>query len=50
MIAGTTPKVQCRYCWEKVYPGNVARHERACLARIASRRRREAVAQLRGAA
>lgn len=43
----TIAKVQCPYCPLTVYPGNVTRHERACLDRIDRRRRREAVQQLR---
>lgn len=45
----TTAKVQCPYCPLTVYPGNRDRHERACLARIARRRRRDAVRELQEA-
>lgn len=47
MIAGTAYKPPCPYCEIPIHRGNQVRHERACLARIDRRRRRETAARLR---
>lgn len=41
MISGTARKIPCRYCLFPVHRGNMERHERACLRRAETRRRRE---------